>query len=602
MRYWIDVVVQNGTSPMMRFLFFLTGILSLNNIYAQCADIYFYRVNGFLQSELKVYLMQNGDIKGFMDSGERYHATVCTAGNYEFVAKIDPDLISLATQTVQVEPGGQYYIKLGVATGVDMSSIKLMDIDKGKKEFNKGSKFTSPVADIQLEEYGSSGSTTNFSQPTAGMQSSSDYSNPGPSAGNGLMAPVETNNFRFEVTDMRKSGELLELDYKITNLAREDRALLSCPGMVHAYDDIGNLYISEEVCISNSCRTDPGYQKVEKVNEKFYCNGSANAIMPSSIPLNAKITFRGISRSATKFARINVRLQAEQDFEIRYASIDFPGGVDVSDPNKKIAGNQTFQLVKATRKGQGVLVKINAFNRSTSPHDLSIKGGQAYDDMGNVLAVSGVAFGSPGQQSQNWSQRMPGTDGFPMYIMLDEVPAGAQELSRLDINFGNYELRWDKISLEGEGEVQQTGQSVRDVAAPADNAQYISYVTFRKEASTREKVAGKKIILDDIYFDSGSDALQSRSYTQLQELATLLQANPDLVIEISGHTDNVGTESSNTLLSQKRADAVRYYLIERSVTPTRMTSVGYGLEQPIDSNSNETGRQKNRRVEIKVGE
>ena len=572
----------------------------MTQISAQCADIYFYRVNGILQSELKVYLMQNGDVKGYMDSGERYHATVCTAGNYEFVAKTDPDLISLATQTVQVEPGGQYYLKLGVATGVDISSIKLMEPDKGEKEFHKGSKFTSAIRDIQLEEYGS---TTIVEPTTSYTRGNISNQSPGNADGEGLLGVVEMNNFRLEGTDMRRSGELIEVDFKITNLAQQDRKLNLCAGMMSFYDENGQLYFPTKVCLANHCNysAPPNTQ----TSSEYRCgsiNYVASALMPSGIPLNATITIPGVLRTSTQFVRGDIWLDSEQPVRIQYGSTLFPGTVDLSDPNKKIAGNQTFQLVKAVRSGQEAVVKINAFNRSTTPHDVTIKGGRAYDDTGNVLTVSAVGFGSSNERSQNWSRRLPAVDGFPMYVILDGLPAGAKELSRLDLNFGNYELQWAGIPLEGAGEVNQADESVRDVAAAANNSQYISYTTFKEDVASREKVAGKKVILNNIYFDSGSDALQSRSYAQLQELASLLQANPDLTIEISGHTDNVGTEGSNTLLSQKRADAVRYYLIERSVVPTRMTSVGYGMNQPIDDNGSESGRQNNRRVEIKVGE
>jgi len=115
-------------------------------------------------------------------------------------------------------------------------------------------------------------------------------------------------------------------------------------------------------------------------------------------------------------------------------------------------------------------------------------------------------------------------------------------------------------------------------------------------------VVGKKIILEKIYFDSGSDVILASSYRQLDQLTQLMKSNLGLKLEISGHTDNVGEDLPNMLLSQKRADNIRYYLIGKSVEPSKITSVGKGSKQPIASNDSETDRQENRRVEIQIVE
>ena len=75
---------------------------------------------------------------------------------------------------------------------------------------------------------------------------------------------------------------------------------------------------------------------------------------------------------------------------------------------------------------------------------------------------------------------------------------------------------------------------------------------------------------------------------------------PSLKIEISGHTDNVGSESFNYLLSQQRADAVLTYLLSKGVDNSRITAKGYGKDKPVASNENSEGRAANRRVEIRI--
>ncbi len=82
----------------------------------------------------------------------------------------------------------------------------------------------------------------------------------------------------------------------------------------------------------------------------------------------------------------------------------------------------------------------------------------------------------------------------------------------------------------------------------------------------------------------------------LEEAVLELNDNPDAVIIIDGHTDDVGTPSSNRVLSNKRADAVKQYLLEMGVNPKRLLTVGHGDELPVSPNSTAEGRAKNRRV------
>ena len=74
---------------------------------------------------------------------------------------------------------------------------------------------------------------------------------------------------------------------------------------------------------------------------------------------------------------------------------------------------------------------------------------------------------------------------------------------------------------------------------------------------------------------------------------------PEVKVEIQGHTDNVGNNTTNLKLSQARADAVRLYLIQKGIDSSRLRSVGYGEEFPIADNHTGAGREKNRRVEIR---
>lgn len=106
--------------------------------------------------------------------------------------------------------------------------------------------------------------------------------------------------------------------------------------------------------------------------------------------------------------------------------------------------------------------------------------------------------------------------------------------------------------------------------------------------------------LENVYFDFGKATLRPESYTTLNELADMLKAKPNITIEIGGHTDNVGDDQSNLVLSQNRAEAVRTYLISKGIAANRIIAKGYGEEKPIATNDTEEGRQQNRRTEVKI--
>ncbi len=111
---------------------------------------------------------------------------------------------------------------------------------------------------------------------------------------------------------------------------------------------------------------------------------------------------------------------------------------------------------------------------------------------------------------------------------------------------------------------------------------------------------GKKVVLNNILFETGKSVLTSGSYRELERLLNIMKENTHMKIEISGHTDKTGSEPLNFKLSGARAKAVVDYLIQNGIDPSRMEFRGYGSLQPISDNSTAAGRAKNRRVEFKI--
>ena len=107
-------------------------------------------------------------------------------------------------------------------------------------------------------------------------------------------------------------------------------------------------------------------------------------------------------------------------------------------------------------------------------------------------------------------------------------------------------------------------------------------------------------IIDGIKFRARSENLLVTSYALLDQMVDVLNQYQDVKIEIGGHTDNRGKEAANKDLSRKQAEKVREYLLSKGVKAERIVAVGYGMERPLGSNKSESGRAKNRRIELRV--
>lgn len=127
-----------------------------------------------------------------------------------------------------------------------------------------------------------------------------------------------------------------------------------------------------------------------------------------------------------------------------------------------------------------------------------------------------------------------------------------------------------------------------------------SFNAMISELKAKNDVQDLKINLDNVLYSPGKAELQSTSFQTLNDLVTLLNANPTVNIEISGHTDNSGDSTENLELSAARAQAVYQYLIDHNIVAERLSYKGYGDTQPVVSNDTEEGKKQNRRTELKI--
>ncbi len=125
-------------------------------------------------------------------------------------------------------------------------------------------------------------------------------------------------------------------------------------------------------------------------------------------------------------------------------------------------------------------------------------------------------------------------------------------------------------------------------------------VIVKSSAPKPAPVVRKIDISDKIHFRTMSAELEQRSHGVLDEVAKVLSDNPALRVEIQGHTDSRGSDRRNRELSQRRAEAVMHYLVERGIEEQRLDAVGRGEEIPVADNGTDDGRSDNRRVEFVV--
>lgn len=159
-------------------------------------------------------------------------------------------------------------------------------------------------------------------------------------------------------------------------------------------------------------------------------------------------------------------------------------------------------------------------------------------------------------------------------------------------------LEWLK-SLEFERDIYLQAET-KTVAKSSSDAGDFKEGDIIQSKTFGEIKKGKKITLENIYFDQSSPVLREESFAQLDELVKILKENASIKIEVRGHTDNEGDFYLNVKLSKERCESVIKYLSSKGIPETRLSAVGRGPIEPIASNENEESRKKNRRVEFMV--
>lgn len=131
-------------------------------------------------------------------------------------------------------------------------------------------------------------------------------------------------------------------------------------------------------------------------------------------------------------------------------------------------------------------------------------------------------------------------------------------------------------------------------------ADTLSFQEFVLDVKLKKIEVGNSVVLKNIFFDFDQSKIKPESINELNRLVKLLKDNPKVKVEISSHTDDIGSEEYNQKLSESRCKSVIDYIISKGIIANRLIAKGYGETKPVSKNDTEEGRQSNRRTEFKI--
>ncbi len=258
--------------------------------------------------------------------------------------------------------------------------------------------------------------------------------------------------------------------------------------------------------------------------------------------------------------------------EVEFGSIKFPVGA----PDLELENRMKSEIIEG---------KVMVFNYLLMDDKKPISGLQLFRNFQNAAKQNGGVIKG---EYQGWCT---GTYEFTG----ENINEGTIPFGNSCTNWGqtikfakdNKEI-WVYVQLSGEGE----GYDMV-IVEKESMTQYI------QANAMFDKINSGDALTLYINFESGKSAIKSDSQTIIDELYKMLNSNPTLKITIEGHTDNVGNPASNKTLSEQRANSVKTSLVNKGISADRVKCLGFGQDKPIDDNSTENGKAKNRRVEIK---
>ncbi|MBL0742277.1 OmpA family protein [Chryseolinea lacunae] len=179
-------------------------------------------------------------------------------------------------------------------------------------------------------------------------------------------------------------------------------------------------------------------------------------------------------------------------------------------------------------------------------------------------------------------------------IMVEGIDNAAAAIDSLQ---GTYDLR---LPLKRAYVLGASAPDYYPISENIDVSAETGEVTLTRDLVLVPIEVGQSIRLNNIFFDAGKSVLKPESFPELDRVALFLEGNPDIKVEISGHTDNVGKAATNQKLSAARAKAVTEYVVKKGIAKERIVAKGYGMAKPVTTNKTPEGKAQNRRVEFTI--
>ncbi|GHM99949.1 hypothetical protein WSM22_14390 [Cytophagales bacterium WSM2-2] len=190
-------------------------------------------------------------------------------------------------------------------------------------------------------------------------------------------------------------------------------------------------------------------------------------------------------------------------------------------------------------------------------------------------------------------------------ISYKSLPYGSKVgfLSGSSFNFALYDN--DKYALTVEAPGYATSKFLIDPSEANNDRRVVKNIELGLPSSAEKEAeithtAGKVMRLENLIFNVGTAKIESESYDELDKVLTMLKDNPNMVIQLEGHTDVGGNPTANMKLSQDRVDAVKSYLVGKGTSKSRIKTKAFGGTQPLTKDNTEEARKLNRRVELRV--
>lgn len=345
--------------------------------------------------------------------------------------------------------------------------------------------------------------------------------------------------FKFLSCELSKNTNDVVIEFSFKNTNNKD---IECSAWISAIDMEGNVY-----------DRDDSFQ----INDKF----------SSGEVKKAKVTLTQIKPN-TRYLKLVVLtvLVDLKTYKLQYKD------VYINDPSKKkyqtIGPNSETAILSVENSAKLVNDTKNNASTSNSSSEYILKGN-----------VKGLAKSKKG------------------VVIVEDIEAGEKVgESTIDSGYSQYEIPvpyGKKYSLNIVADGYLGTSQLLDLTDK-------NTIKPPKDLELTPIVTGSNITLNNVFFSTGKSILLPESFLELNKIGTILLKNPNLKIEVGGHTDDVGGEQDNLILSQDRADAVKYYLQSKGVKANQIITKGYGKSKPKANGVSEFARAENRRVELTI--